>query len=123
MIRRTSELVDPANLFAFVDEDIGSVDDGHFLVWPGTIMQWANLPADRHNQAGVLSFCDGRVELWRWDAPKRLSPDLYTGGNKSSDPSSLKDLLRLKEVTLQMEADDETLSEQQGRTDQEERIE
>jgi prepilin-type processing-associated H-X9-DG protein len=35
--------------------------------WDGI---WFDLPANRHNQGGSLSFVDGHVERWKWKAPK-----------------------------------------------------
>ena len=43
--------------------------------------RWWDPPANRHSQGGNLSFADGHVERWKWEAPKvfrqmgrRLSP-------------------------------------------------
>jgi prepilin-type processing-associated H-X9-DG protein/prepilin-type N-terminal cleavage/methylation domain-containing protein len=63
----------PSDLFVFIDENEGSIYDAQFgnppinSWWEGT---WWDLPADRHNQGGNLSFADGHVEHWRWAVPK-----------------------------------------------------
>jgi len=35
------------------------IDDAHFLTWPVPDDRWVNMPADRHGQAGVLSYANG----------------------------------------------------------------
>jgi prepilin-type processing-associated H-X9-DG protein len=59
----------PSKTFIFIDEDEQSIDDGIFTMFPDV---WAELPADRHNQGCDLSFADGHVEHYRWQAPKRF---------------------------------------------------
>jgi prepilin-type processing-associated H-X9-DG protein len=71
VIVRASEIPDTQRLFILADEHELSVDDGHFLVWPYPDDRWVNMPTDRHGQAGVFTFPDGHVELWRWKCSKR----------------------------------------------------
>lgn len=70
VVNRYSDLVEPAPSMAsvFLDEDPYSIQNGALGIEPGHTKQayhW-NLPASRHNNAGVLTFADGHAELWRW---------------------------------------------------------
>jgi prepilin-type processing-associated H-X9-DG protein len=66
----------PSKLFVFIDEHEDSIIDSQFgnppqgSPWDG---YWFDLPANRHNQAANLSFADGHVEHWKWQAPKIFS--------------------------------------------------
>ncbi len=60
---------DTSSIFLFLDEVEGGIDDGLFgIVLTGST--WINMPADRHNRAANLSFCDGHLERWKWKYPK-----------------------------------------------------
>ena len=68
-IRRPS----PVQLFVFIDEHQDTLLDAQF----GNPVQlsmfpqiWFDMPADRHNQGGCLSFADGHAERKRWKEPK-----------------------------------------------------
>ena len=98
----------PAQASVFIDEDAWSIQNGALGIEPtGTgVAQFWNLPASRHNRAGVLSFADGHAEVWRWAGPRILdasgeiersykaSPDAYS----SAAPTTAgdRDLLRLQ---------------------------
>lgn len=63
----------PSQAFVFIDEHPETLLDSQF----GNPVQlsaypeiWFDMPADRHNQAGCLSFADGHAERVRWKAPK-----------------------------------------------------
>jgi prepilin-type N-terminal cleavage/methylation domain-containing protein/prepilin-type processing-associated H-X9-DG protein len=73
--RRFSEIVRPAptQLFVFIDEHADTLLDAQFgnpVGLPFFRRIWFDKPADRHNQAGNLSFADGHAERWRWVVPK-----------------------------------------------------
>jgi len=63
----------PSGLFVLIDTQEEDIWDGTFGIfssdsfWAG---YWLDLPADRHRQGANLSFADGHVEHWRWQAPK-----------------------------------------------------
>lgn len=67
----------PSDLFVFIDElpatqfdaSFGKPPKGatNYQDWPNC---WFDLPADRHSRGGNLSFADGHVEHWRWQASK-----------------------------------------------------
>jgi prepilin-type N-terminal cleavage/methylation domain-containing protein/prepilin-type processing-associated H-X9-DG protein len=65
----------PSELFVFIDENEDTIFDGQFGN-PGNPPidfsvpnQWWDMPANRHNQGGNLSFADGHVEHWKWGVP------------------------------------------------------
>ena len=66
----------PSKLFVFIDENENTLEDDQF----GYPMQnfdygwWWDMPSNRHNQGANLSFADGHVEYWHWQAPKLIMP-------------------------------------------------
>lgn len=63
----------PSQEFVFVDTqelDIWDATFGIFSTGSYYSDYWLDVPADRHNRGGNLSFADGHVEHWRWKAPK-----------------------------------------------------
>jgi len=61
----------PSRLFVFIDENEGTLLDDQFgypMINEGYGVWW-DMPSNRHNQGGVLSFADGHVEYWHWKAP------------------------------------------------------
>jgi prepilin-type N-terminal cleavage/methylation domain-containing protein/prepilin-type processing-associated H-X9-DG protein len=82
---------DTSSIFVFLDEVEGGIDDGLFgIVLTGSI--WINMPADRHNRAANLSFCDGHIEKWKWKYPKIWQ---YPG-SPTANSLDLLDLQRLQ---------------------------
>jgi prepilin-type N-terminal cleavage/methylation domain-containing protein/prepilin-type processing-associated H-X9-DG protein len=66
----------PSQLFVFIDESAETIQDAEFGNPPvgGVFEQeWWDIPSDRHNQGGNLSFADGHVEHWKWAVPKTAS--------------------------------------------------
>jgi prepilin-type N-terminal cleavage/methylation domain-containing protein/prepilin-type processing-associated H-X9-DG protein len=57
----------PSEVFAFIDDNELTIDDGIFVIGEG---DWWDCPADRHNQGANLSFLDGHAEHHRWVSPK-----------------------------------------------------
>ena len=79
--RKASEL--SSQVFVFIDEHEQSINDGVFGIrglaatfpelTPGPDWNsWGDLPADRHSRGCNLSLADGRVEHFRWKAPKNF---------------------------------------------------
>ncbi|HOC57675.1 MAG TPA: prepilin-type N-terminal cleavage/methylation domain-containing protein [Verrucomicrobiota bacterium] len=63
----------PSQLFVFIDEHADTLYDAQFgnpVGGPWWGKMWFDVPSDRHNQGGCLSFADGHVERWRWKVPK-----------------------------------------------------
>lgn len=66
----------PSQAFVFIDEHPDTMLDAQFgnpVQMPYYSQNWWDMPADRHNQGGVLSFADGHAERWKWRVPKRVS--------------------------------------------------
>jgi len=72
--KREAELSKPSSTIVFLEENAVSIDNGangirsdleltvtnNWTVW--------NLPAARHNNGAAISFADGHVENWKWQA-------------------------------------------------------
>lgn len=89
-IRRPS----PSQLFVFIDENPDTLLDAQFgnpVGIPGMPLEWFDMPADRHNQGGCLSFADGHTERWRWRVPKIVE---YLGQPPTQD--DMPDFLRVQ---------------------------
>jgi prepilin-type N-terminal cleavage/methylation domain-containing protein/prepilin-type processing-associated H-X9-DG protein len=63
----------PEQTFVFIDENEGTLYDTQFgYPTPNDGWQnvWFDMPSNRHNQGGNLSFADGHVEHWHWTVPE-----------------------------------------------------
>jgi prepilin-type N-terminal cleavage/methylation domain-containing protein/prepilin-type processing-associated H-X9-DG protein len=95
-----SQVRTPSQVFGFIDEHDQSITSGLFIIeQPAWVIRdsstdsWLSLAADRHGQGCNLSFLDGRVEHWRWRAPKT-----FTTPNAPAHPGGdLMDHKRLQE--------------------------
>ncbi|MGH7977641.1 MAG: prepilin-type N-terminal cleavage/methylation domain-containing protein [Limisphaerales bacterium] len=95
-VHRTSQISKPATTLTFLEEDISTIDDGHFL-YSATINNWFNVPAWRHNHGDTLSFADGHEEYWKWRSA--LPADNYfQSGAALTDPAALQDIARLQQT-------------------------
>jgi prepilin-type N-terminal cleavage/methylation domain-containing protein/prepilin-type processing-associated H-X9-DG protein len=65
----------PPGLFVFIDENENTLEDDQFgYPMPNyDYGYWWDMPSNRHNQGGNLSFADGHVEHWAWQAPETAS--------------------------------------------------
>jgi prepilin-type N-terminal cleavage/methylation domain-containing protein/prepilin-type processing-associated H-X9-DG protein len=94
---RISEIIDPppSSLFVFIDAHENAIGDAHFTLYPELLnatKTWIDMPSDRHDQAGNLSFADGHIERWKWEAPK-----VFLQYQQSCDgPKDLSDMRRLQ---------------------------
>jgi prepilin-type N-terminal cleavage/methylation domain-containing protein/prepilin-type processing-associated H-X9-DG protein len=62
----------PSRLFVFIDENEATLQDDQFgFPCPGLGYGtcWWDMPSNRHSQGANLSFSDGHVEHWKWQAP------------------------------------------------------
>jgi prepilin-type N-terminal cleavage/methylation domain-containing protein len=91
---RTSQIQKPSAILTFVDENIMTIDDGHFL-YSTAITNWINVPSWRHQNGDVLAFADGHVEYWKWRSALPASTYLATGANLTNAPA-LADITRLQ---------------------------
>jgi prepilin-type N-terminal cleavage/methylation domain-containing protein len=95
-LTKASRIRNSSMTLTFLDEDISTIDDGHFL-YSATINNWFNVPSWRHNHGDTLAFADGHVEYWKWRS--ELPTDTYfTTGGLSTDPAALQDLTRLQQT-------------------------
>ncbi len=93
----------PSELFVFIDESSDSIEDAQFGNPPVGSWDdgcWWDLPSDRHNQGGNLSFADGHVEHWKWQAPKTF---FYIG--QSVFPNEEADYDRIQNAMKQYSDD------------------
>ena len=87
---RYSEIVSPgpSQVYAFIDEDDRTINDGTFFSPEEMWGMWGDLPAIRHALGSNLSFADGHADHWRW-----RWPDKQRGPPVNADDS--QDLQRL----------------------------
>jgi prepilin-type N-terminal cleavage/methylation domain-containing protein len=91
-VHQTSQIHKPSTTLTFLEEDISTIDDGHFL-YSATVNQWYNVPAWRHQHGDTLAFADGHVEYWKWRSA--LPTSTYS---PSTDPAALQDIARLQQT-------------------------
>jgi prepilin-type N-terminal cleavage/methylation domain-containing protein len=94
-VHRLTQITKPATSLTFIDEDISTIDDGHFL-YSDTVDAWYNLPAWRHAHGDTLAFADGHQEYWKWRSA--LPTTGYYGGQTVTDPATLQDIHRLQQT-------------------------
>jgi len=97
---RLSDISNPDKVFVFIEEHENSVWLSGFSVLPreksgSNTGMWSSTPSDRHMQGCNLSFADGHLEYWKWNAPKKgnLTKNLLI-----SSPNELRDLRRLQDA-------------------------
>ena len=64
----------------FIEESEKSIQQSAFginapdslTMFGGSLWTWVSFPATRHGNAGVLSFADGHVAVWRWREPNTM---------------------------------------------------
>ena len=71
--KRTAEVLKPADVISFLEENAVSIDNGACGIQSTTTLlggtwQCWNLPAARHNLGSAIAFVDGHVENWRWQS-------------------------------------------------------
>lgn len=89
------QIREPARTFLAIEEyDPRGYNVNSFMV-PPTGDKWVDYPGTWHDWGTNISFCDGRVEYWRWnDQQTRNINSFYA--NTPNNP----DLKRLQSVTL-----------------------
>jgi prepilin-type processing-associated H-X9-DG protein len=97
----------PSDLFVFIDELPDTEFDSTFWIPPkgspffaDVQNSWFDMPADRHNQGGNLSFADGHVEHWQWKTPK-----VFTERAQDVTAAEMPDYVRLQNAMLQPATD------------------
>jgi prepilin-type N-terminal cleavage/methylation domain-containing protein/prepilin-type processing-associated H-X9-DG protein len=88
-LKKSVEIRKPSDVFVFMDENPGSIEDGNFGVERPPLTTWLNMPTDRHNRGTGASFADGHVKKIKWRVPK-------TFAYQRQPSSSAQDLLDLQ---------------------------
>jgi prepilin-type N-terminal cleavage/methylation domain-containing protein/prepilin-type processing-associated H-X9-DG protein len=94
--RKLTEVPRPTELFVFIDTHENAIWDATFGMFSQSDYwrdYWLDIPADRHRRGANLTFVDGHVEHWKWNAPKGNLPI----GAHANGPDDLKDLRRLQQ--------------------------
>jgi len=92
VVVKYSAISRPAVVFAFLDENENTIEDGVYLLFRAPDETWQNAPSDRHSRGLNLSFTDGHGEYWKWRYPKQMQ-GLAEGVASDDD---LQDLRRLQ---------------------------
>ncbi len=87
---KITDIPQPSQIFAFLDEHPDSIDDGYFInrayaagrtvspthyrASPGPEVEWIDLPASYHNRAAEFSYADGHSAPHRWRVPSTYPP-------------------------------------------------
>jgi type II secretory pathway pseudopilin PulG len=66
LFNQMQDISSPGNVFVFLDEAEGCINDGVFFTDADTRYQLIDYPAGRHGWAGSLSYADGHCETHRW---------------------------------------------------------
>ena len=90
-IYQTSQILKPSTTLTFLEEDISTIDDGHFL-YSATVNRWYNYPSWRHSHGDTLGFADGHTDYWKWKS------ELPTSGGPANNPLALQDVARLQQA-------------------------
>jgi len=82
---KLEQVPQPTEIFVFLDEHPGTLDDGCFLPdvagmgWDASGVAanaWKELPASYHNRSAAFSFADGHAALHHWQNSTTLVPAL-----------------------------------------------
>ncbi|MGI8966309.1 MAG: hypothetical protein ACR2H1_09535, partial [Limisphaerales bacterium] len=65
-LRKSSQVLQPAAVFTFIDENANCIEDGNFGLLHSPTMTCLNLPSDRHSKGCVIAFLDGHVKRYAW---------------------------------------------------------
>jgi prepilin-type N-terminal cleavage/methylation domain-containing protein/prepilin-type processing-associated H-X9-DG protein len=92
----------PSELFVFIDENADTIEDAEFGNPPigspyFSQNVWWDMPSDRHNQGGNLSFADGHVEHWKWKARK-----IFFDWVQPVPPEEMPDYQRIQNAMKQL---------------------
>ncbi len=101
---QSSDLVNPSQVFVFMDEHPDTINDGFFMNRLGTY-EWGNLPASFHNGGANLSFADGHAEshTWQVKGPKgTVRPGIEggVGGSFQASPRTDFEWLQIHTSSL-----------------------
>ena len=90
LYKKISNIGKPTQIFAFVEEDKDSIDDGCFGINPDPgVTGINNKPAAYHARGSVFGFADGHAEFIRWASKKTVA-------DWNSAPATDPDVQKLK---------------------------
>ena len=95
-VHQTSQILKPVTTLTFLEEDISSIDDGHFL-YSATVNNWYNVPSWRHSHGDTLGFADGHMDYWKWKS-ELPTATAFGSGASSTDPLALQDIARFQQA-------------------------
>jgi prepilin-type N-terminal cleavage/methylation domain-containing protein len=95
-LQQMSQIQSPSKTLTFIDEDVLTLDDGHFL-YSTNYNNWLNVPGWRHQNGTVLTFADHHTEYWKWKSAEPTST-YFDGGGSLTDPLALEDLNHLQQT-------------------------
>jgi prepilin-type N-terminal cleavage/methylation domain-containing protein len=70
---KITDILQPAQIFVFLDEHPDSIDDGYFIN-RAYEPEWIDLPASYHNRAAEFSYADCHSAPHRWRVPSTYPP-------------------------------------------------
>jgi len=95
-VHQTSQILKPSTTLTFLEEDISSIDDGHFL-YSAKVNNWYNIPSWQHSHGDTLAFADGHMDYWKWKS-ELPTATAFGSGASSTDPLALQDIARLQQA-------------------------
>lgn len=108
---KTTQIANPSPSMAlnFIDVSANSIDNNEFpcvMTNTSTYYYW-KVPTSRHSSGGILNFCDGHSEYWRWQGQWIIAANNIPNGTQGSgagtgfgaaSASNDPDLLRLMQT-------------------------
>lgn len=76
---KQSDVVNPSQTASLVEENQISIDNGVIGIFSYTTAGIWNLPSNRHNESGALTFVDGHAEIWKWKGVVNTLNQQYNG--------------------------------------------
>ncbi len=78
---KETEVLNPSQAAGFVEENQISIDNGVIGIFSQQTVGIWNLPSNRHNNSGTLTFVDGHAEIWNWKGIVNTLNQQYSGEN------------------------------------------
>lgn len=94
-LHRIGQIQKTSLALTFIEEDISSIDDGHYL-YSAAVNHWFNIPAWRHQAGDTLAFADGHTEYWKWQST--MPSALNFSDTTAPNAASAADLARLQKT-------------------------
>jgi prepilin-type processing-associated H-X9-DG protein len=65
-VLKSTAVKNPSQVIDFMEENQISIDNGVIGIFSRSTVGIWNLPSNRHNNSGTLTFVDGHAEIWKW---------------------------------------------------------